>query len=90
MPYSIELVGPEGASRAWAGRLAERLGLVVNGSSRGLETIARLSIEECEGGPMFTLRAGPPGNPDVVAASYGELAKRMTDLIAERVEVGGS
>jgi iron complex transport system ATP-binding protein len=88
MPYAIELKGPEGASRSWAGRLAERLGLVVSGAVRGLETIASVTIEEGEDGPVFTLRAADSGTRDIVAASYGELARLLAELVDRRVGGG--
>ncbi|MGA2545294.1 MAG: ABC transporter ATP-binding protein [Rectinemataceae bacterium] len=88
MPYSIELEGPEGTSRSWTGRLAERLGLIVSSATRELETIASISIEEGENGPLFTIHA--TGSRDIVAASYGELARFLAELLAERAGDGGS
>ena len=82
MPYAIDFKGPEGASRSWAERLAERLGLVVSGSARGLETMAWVTIEERSDGPRFTVRTVEAGTLGSVATTYGELAQLLAKLVS--------
>ena len=85
MPFAIDFVGPEGAARSWAERLAERLGLVVSGSARGLETMAHVTIEEQSDGPRFTVRGAKGETSGSVATSYGELAQLLATLVSKRV-----
>jgi iron complex transport system ATP-binding protein len=83
-PYAVGLEGPEGAARAWALRLVERLGLVASKGDGGLETIGIVEIEAGEGEPRFALRPTGPGKPRLAAATYTDLARLLNDLIAER------
>jgi len=87
-PLAVEICGAEGVSMIWTERLAERLGLVaVREGTSGLITIARIAIEETEGGPLFAI--GPSfattgGGLKREAASYAELAAFLKLIIAER------
>jgi iron complex transport system ATP-binding protein len=83
-PYAIGLEGPDGISRSWAARLAERLGLVVQSGEGGLVKLGSVSIAEGEGGPTFALRSADPAAPVLEAASYAELARLLAALIPER------
>ena len=86
-PYAIELLGPDGASRDWVRRLAERLGLDISAGPRdGLETIASITIEESEGGPLFEISEPGSASPGSSAASYGELASVLAKIVADRRE----
>jgi iron complex transport system ATP-binding protein len=87
MPLAVVVRGEEGASLAWAFRLVERLGLVAaRESPEGIETIATIVVDEA--GPSFSIRgmdlesAGPGG--EATAASYGELARLLAELLANR------
>jgi iron complex transport system ATP-binding protein len=83
--YGIELEGPESDARTWTARLAERLGLVVSHKAQaGYETLAIVSIGEGEGRLMFTLHGTGEEPRSLVAANYGELARLLAELIAER------
>ncbi len=83
--FAVELDAPAGVSRAWAERLVERLGLVVaRHLHEGSEAIARVSIEEGEAGPLFSLREAGSGSRGSEAASYGELARLLADLAEAR------
>jgi len=89
-PLAIEIVGREGASRAWTMRLVERMGLVAATGERGNGAeeapIARVTIEESEGGPIFSVlplrsvarRTG--SGREFEAMSYGELADILIEL----------
>jgi iron complex transport system ATP-binding protein len=95
-PYAVELAGREGASLTWTEHLVERLGLVPIGEGgSGETTIARISIEESEGGPLFAIRpsrldpAGQGETRKLEAASYDELAALLKGLLAERERTGG-
>jgi len=88
VPWAVELAGPDGAPREWAGRLAERLGLVASGRGRGLETIATITVAESGDGAAFTLLAAGSAAPPAVASSYGELARLLSELIAGRGGTG--
>ena len=90
-PLPVELAGPQGASTAWARRLAERLGFVAvssggAGGDLGPAPIARIKVEESEAGPLFTvilLESGSGAAPEprrFEAASYEELAEALKAL----------
>lgn len=86
-PYAVELRGPDRASREWARRLVERLGLIAKGEGegeRGPEAIAVIEVEEGEGGPMLKLRNAAPGSRELVASSYAELARLLEEFLAAR------
>jgi iron complex transport system ATP-binding protein len=94
-PLAVVIAGPEGESRAWTERLAERLGLVpVREARLGEATIARIAIEESRGGPLFAIRpaylggAGREEERDLEAASFAELASALSKLLAERGRSG--
>jgi iron complex transport system ATP-binding protein len=83
-PERVEILGPEGASRAWTLRLAERLGLSAHGSAQGepAPPLASIEIEEGPGGPLFTVRPSGGEAEARVAASYAELAGMLAGLAA--------
>jgi iron complex transport system ATP-binding protein len=83
--FAIILQGPDGASRVWAERLAERLGLVVSrNANEGPEVIASVAIELGEGGPMFTLSEAGASEPSLVASSYDDLARLIAEIFVRR------
>jgi iron complex transport system ATP-binding protein len=83
MPFAIELRGPDSSAKKWAARLAERMGLVVSRDAESeLEIIA--SVEIRADGESFGIRASIPEARELVAASYGELARQLSEIIVGR------
>jgi iron complex transport system ATP-binding protein len=84
---SVGIVGPAGAAKTWALRLCERLGLVpareerILGEGSRPTIVARVTIEESEGGPIFSIRSA---NGDLEATSYAELADFLARILAQR------
>jgi iron complex transport system ATP-binding protein len=95
-PLAVELLGREGPSTTWTKRLVERLGLVPVAAKGEQEdgaeeaSIARIRIEESEGGPLFSvIPLCPIARPrekgrSLEATSYAELAAILAGLIAEK------
>ena len=91
-PLAVAIAGAHGVSRAWAERLVERLGLGLADEAAGAygaQPVARITIEESEGGPLFSLKIeGQEGRSmnanERVAASYDELARMLGEVLAER------
>jgi iron complex transport system ATP-binding protein len=94
-PFAVEIVAREGASMAWTVRLVERLGLIAvsaRGSGAGMAPIARVAIEDSEGGPLFAVTALGSGarrseaERALEATSFEELAATLAGLLAEKEE----
>jgi iron complex transport system ATP-binding protein len=82
-PRAVEILGAQGAAHVWTRRLVERLGLTEAGP--GGEAIARITIEESEAGPLFSVSAKNPETPDggeleLSAASFDELARILSEF----------
>jgi iron complex transport system ATP-binding protein len=92
-PLSVGIVGSAGAAKAWVERLCERIGLVpapeegVQDNGSCPTKIADVTIEESEGGPMFSIRSA---NGDLEAASYAELADFLARMLEERADREGA
>lgn len=79
-PLAVKIEGGSASSRAWTGRLAERLGfLALESGDGGKEAIARIVIEESQGVTLFALWPGK-GYEKLEAASYDELAQALKAL----------
>jgi iron complex transport system ATP-binding protein len=96
-PLAVEIVGREGASMTWTVRLVERLGMIAvsasgSGSGAGVAPIARVTIEDSEGGPLFAItalgsgaRSSEAARP-LAAASFEDLASTLNVLLAKKGE----
>jgi iron complex transport system ATP-binding protein len=98
-PRVVEISGREGASRTWTERLVERIGLAAtaagqatgkDGGSGGTgPVVARIAIEESEGGPIFAVTpisggdARREGGVPREAASFEELGSILEELMRE-------